>query len=303
MASCSFLMYHSLDIRDEVLKILSVIFTFCSELLFFFNMFFKSSFPLALAVLCDLYIRLAVTILSSYIPQVIIDICISLCEDLVHLVFIFIYHDIINKYSFSLDLHLVKGVFSTYILFVFNSIFTRVVFQLGFLSLLSSDFLIFWSLLIFNLSYCLTIFSSCFEFSRYIFSRSDLEFYKIALLFVLYTTCFFLPLVVFMSKDLSFLFPFPITPDFFDICTVIIPLNYLSCFADILTVFLLTKCRCSEVLLKNFVLNLFSVLMCVLLFCNIVQNTTVHLVISIFVLKSLDFPCTLCPFLIPKCHN
>ena len=40
IASCSLLVYHSLGIRDEVLKIFSVVFTFCSELLFFFNMFF-----------------------------------------------------------------------------------------------------------------------------------------------------------------------------------------------------------------------------------------------------------------------
>ena len=40
IASCSLLMYHSLGIKDEVLNIFSVIFAFCSELLFFFNMFF-----------------------------------------------------------------------------------------------------------------------------------------------------------------------------------------------------------------------------------------------------------------------
>ena len=50
IASCSFLVYHSLGIRDEVLNIFSVVFTFCSELLFFFNMFFESSVPLALTV-------------------------------------------------------------------------------------------------------------------------------------------------------------------------------------------------------------------------------------------------------------
>ena len=303
IASCSLLIYHSLGIKDEVLRIFSVIFTFCSELLFFFNMFFESSFPLALEVFCDLAIRLAVTIFSSFLPQVTIDICISLCEIFVHLVFIFIHHDIINKYTFSLNLHLVKNVFFTYILFVIDSIFTRSIFQFDFLSLLNSDFILFWSLLIFNLSYCLTISSSCLDFSRYIFSRSDLDFYRIALLFVLYTTCFSLPLVFFISKDLSFLFPLPITQEFFDICIMIIQLNYLSCLGDILTMYLLTNCRYSQVLLKNFVLNLFSVLMCVLFFYNTAENTTVHLVISIFVIKSLDFPCTLCLFLIQKCHN
>ena len=78
MVSCSYLIYNSLDTMDELLKIFSDLLTFCSELLFFFNMFFKSSFPLALAVFCDPSNRLAVTILSSFINQVIIDICISL---------------------------------------------------------------------------------------------------------------------------------------------------------------------------------------------------------------------------------
>ena len=50
IASCSLLVYHSLGIRNEVLKIFLVAFTFCSELLFFFNMFFESSVPLALTV-------------------------------------------------------------------------------------------------------------------------------------------------------------------------------------------------------------------------------------------------------------
>ena len=69
VVSCSLLVYHSLGIRDEVLKIFSVVFTFCSELLFFFNMFFESSFPLALTVFCDFVIRFAATFLLHLFLQ------------------------------------------------------------------------------------------------------------------------------------------------------------------------------------------------------------------------------------------
>ena len=202
-----------------------------------------------------------------------------------------------------MNFQLVKNVFFTYILFVFDSIFTRSVFQFGFLSYLNSNFLLFWSLLSFNLSYCLIISSSNLEFSRYFFSRSGLDFLSITLLFVLFTICFSLPLIFFISKDLGFLFPIPITHEFFNICTMIIPINYISFLGDIFTMYLLANSRYSQVLLKGFVLNLFSVLMCILFFCNIIENTVVHLVISIFVLKSLDFPCSLCLFLISKCNN
>ena len=42
---CSIIVYHSLGIKNEVLKISSVVFTFCSELLFFFDMLFESPVP------------------------------------------------------------------------------------------------------------------------------------------------------------------------------------------------------------------------------------------------------------------
>ena len=149
----------------------------------------------------------------------------------------------------------------------------------------------------------MVISSSNIEFSRYFFSRSRLDFLSLILLFVIFTICYSLPLIFFISKDLSFLFPVPITHEFFNTCIMIIPLNYISFLGDIFTMYLLANCRYSQVLLKGFVLNLFSVLMCILFFCNIIENTAVHLLISIFVLKAFDFPCSLCLFLMSKCTN
>ena len=233
LVSCVYLIYNSLDTMNEWLKIFLNILTLCNNFLLFFNIFFKSLAPIVLAVFCKFSVNLAVTILSSHIPELIINICTSSCEVCIHLAFIFFLHNS----SLSLDLHIVKEIFCTYILFIFNSIFARIIFQFGYLSFLSSEFLLFWSLLVFNFSYCLTIFSPFLEFLRFIFCRSNLDYYKIGFLFVLYNICFFLPLVVFIFDDLNFLIPFSLTSEFSYICAVIIPLNYLSCFADILTMF------------------------------------------------------------------
>ena len=67
LVSCGYLIYNSLDTMDEWLKIFSDILTLCSDLLFFFNMFFKLSFPLVLAVFCDFSISLGVTILHIFL--------------------------------------------------------------------------------------------------------------------------------------------------------------------------------------------------------------------------------------------
>ena len=162
--------------------------------------------------------------------------------------------------------------------------------------------MLFWSSLVFNLSYCLTIFSPFLEFLRFIFCRSNLDYCKISFLFVFYNLCFFLPLVVFIFEDLHFLIPFSVSSEFSYVCAFIIPLNYLSCCADIMTMYLLSKSKYFEVLLKNLVLSLLSVLMCLLFFFNVVKNDAFHLVISIFVLRSFDFPCSLCLFVIQRCH-
>ena len=88
---CSIIVYHSLGIKNEVLKIFSVVFTFCSELLFFFNMLFESPVPLALTVLCDFVIRFAVNIFFVFFPPLVINILISFCEILVHLLYIYLF--------------------------------------------------------------------------------------------------------------------------------------------------------------------------------------------------------------------
>ena len=298
LVSCVYFIYNSLDTMDEWLKIFLDILTLCNNFLFFFNMFFKSLIPIVLAVFCKFSVNLAVTILSSHIPQLIINICTSSCEVCIHLAFIFF----LNNSSFSLDLHIVKDIFSTYILFIFNSIFARIIFQFGYLSFLSSEFLLFWSLLVFNFSYCLTIFSPFLEFLQFIFCRSNLDYCKIGFLFVLYNLCFFLPLVVFIFDDLNFLIPFSVTSEFSYVCAFIIPLNYLSCCAQIMNMYLLSKSKYFEVFLKNFVLNLLSVLMCLLFFFDAVKIDAFHLVISIFVIRSFDFPLSLCLFVVQRCH-
>ena len=162
--------------------------------------------------------------------------------------------------------------------------------------------MLFWSSLVFNLSYCLTIFSPFLEFLRFVFCRSNLNYCKISFLFILYNLSFFLPLVFFIVKDLHFLIPFSVSSEFSHVCAIIIPLNYLSCSAQVMNMYLLSKSRYSEVILKNFVLNLLSVLMYLLFFFDVMETDAFLLIISIFVIRSFDFPLSLCLFVIQRCH-
>ena len=298
LVSSFYLTYNSLGSMNDWLKILLNILTLCNNLLLFFNIFFKSLAPICLVVFCKFFINLAVVILSSNISPLIINICTFSCEICIHLAFIFLLHNS----SLSLDFNSIKEIFCIFFLFVFNSIFTRAIFQFGYLSLLSSEFMLFWSLLVFNLSYCLTIFSPFLEFLRFVFCRSNLNYCKISFLFILYNLFFFLPLVFFIVKDLHFLLPFSFSLEFSHACAIIIPLNYLSCCAQVMNMYLLSKSRYSEVILKNFVLNLLSVLMYLLFFFDVMEADAFLLIISIFVIRSFDFPLSLCLFVIQRCN-
>ena len=146
------------------------------------------------------------------------------------------------------------------------------------------------------------VFSPFLELLRFIFCRSNLDYCKISLLFVLYNLSFFLPLVVFIFEDLHFLIPFSVSSEFSYVCAFIIPLNYLSCCAQIMNMYLLSKSRYSEVILKNFVLNLLSVLMYLLFFFDVMEADAFLLIVSLFVIRCIDFPLSLCLFVKQRCH-
>ena len=298
LVSSLYLTFNSFGSMNNWLNIFLNIFTLCNNLLLFFNVFFKSLVPIILVVFCKFSINLVIVLLSSNISPLIINICTSLSEICVHLGFIFVLH----KSSLSLDLHVIKEIFCIFILFVFNSIFTRAIFQFGYISLLSSEFMLFWSSLVFHLSYCYTLFSPFLEFLRFVFCRSNLDYCKIIFLFILYNLSFFLPLVFFIVKDFHFLIPFQISPEFSHVCAVIIPLNYVSCSAQVMNMYFLSKSRYSEVILKDFVLNLLSMLMFLLFFFDIMEANAFLLIVSLFVIRCIDFPLSLCLFVKQRCH-
>ena len=267
---CGITVYHSFGIKNEVLKISSTVLSFCSELLFLFNMLFESPVPLVLSIFCDFTITFVVDIFFVFLPQSDVHVLISCCEILVHFIYIVIHHNVLNKFVLSKNLQLVKDISFTYFLFVFDALLTKLIFQFGFLQFLNSDFLLFWSLFSFNQSICLVFSCSNVEFSRYLFSKSNLDYFKLILLSVTFTICFCLPLTYFVFEDLNFLFPVTVTDEFFNTCLVIIPLNFCSFVGDVFNMFFLVNCRYLHVFVKNLVLNLLSLLMCILFFFNVV---------------------------------
>ena len=105
---CGITVYHSFGIKNEVLKNSSTVLSFCSELLFLFNMLFESPVPLVLSIFCDFTITFAVDILFVFLPQPVVHVLISCCEILVHFIYIVIHHNVLNKLSFLRIFSLLK---------------------------------------------------------------------------------------------------------------------------------------------------------------------------------------------------
>ena len=129
--------------------------SFCSQLLFLFNLLFESPIPIVLSIV--------------------------------------IHHDTLNKLVFSKNFQFVKDISFPYSLFFLDDLFTKLSFKFVFLQLLNSYFLLFWSVFSFNQSYCLVLSCANLEFVRYFFSKTSLDYAKITFLSFTFTICFCLP--------------------------------------------------------------------------------------------------------------
>ena len=66
-AFCGAAMYYLDEIKFQLLKISATFFSFCSQVLFVFNLIFETPIPLFLSILCNFLITLSIDIFFVYI--------------------------------------------------------------------------------------------------------------------------------------------------------------------------------------------------------------------------------------------
>ena len=125
---------------------------------------------------------------------------------MIHFVYIVLHHDVMNKFTISKNVQILNNVFFAFSVFFLNSLFTQLISKFGFLKFLDSEFLLFWSITSFNESYCMIFSFAVLEFVGFFFSKNTLDIVTFIFLSFTVCLCFFLPLIYFLSENLSFLF-------------------------------------------------------------------------------------------------
>ena len=153
-AFCGAAIYYLAEIKDQLLKISTTFFAFCSQVLFVFNLIFELPILLFLSILCNSLITLTVDIFFVF-SDLFVNLIISCIEYIIHFVYIVLHHDVMNKFTISKNVHILNNVFFAFSVFFLNSLFTQLISKFGFLKFLDSEFLLFWSITSFNESYCM----------------------------------------------------------------------------------------------------------------------------------------------------
>ena len=128
-------------------------FIYVSQTLFIFSQLFEFRMSLIIVISLNLLVNLVFDIFFQS-SQVYCKLIISLCEIIVHLMFLIKYVDVSFQSVFSINLHSAKSVFLPYIFCISDFLMPKFVFAYFFLPLLTSEFRLFWSSYIFTNSHC-----------------------------------------------------------------------------------------------------------------------------------------------------